>query len=606
MIDFTDIELANLRNNLRLVKSQVNAERLDVDFLVRQLDKLDDLLRRMAELQAHGSQARRFEALYNVSRVLGSSLDLQTVLDQVMDAIIQLTGAERGFLMLRDDDGGLAVKAARNLDQQTIGSDDFRYSRTVANQVIDSGTPILTTNATEDPRFAGTASIVAQSLRSIMASPLRVRGSVIGVAYVDSQATAGLFHETDLDALDAFSSQAAMALDNAMLFAATDEALSSRIDQLRQLRRVDLQLSETLDADRAKAITLEWACRLAGASGGYLGLVEGDTLHSVDSYGAVDHTIASLTETFPACHEVMQSGQTVNAGDTLLVPIRRETDVVGVVVLVNGQPFSEEQQDMVERVVARAAVSIENARLYAAVRAADKAKSEFVGIVAHDLKSPMTGIKGYADLMLMLGDLNEQQIEYLGHISNTVERMQILVSDLADISRIESGHFFMDEIKVSVEGVVQAVKDSVLPQITARNHQLVEDIVPGLPDLWVDYYRLLQVLINLISNAYKYTPDGGTITFRAYQDSDRVCFVVEDTGIGMSPEQIAKLGTKFWRADDQFTRSQPGTGLGFSITQSLVEQMGSRVEIESTVGQGSKFSFSVAIANASFPFTTFG
>jgi signal transduction histidine kinase len=606
MTNFTEIELANLRNNLRLVKSQVNAERLDGDFLVRQLDKLDDLLLRVAELQAQRSQAHRFEALYNVSRVLGSSLDLQTVLDQVMDAIIQLTGAERGFLMLRDDDGGLTVQAARNLDQQTIGSDDFRYSRTVANQVIDSGMPILTTNATEDPRFAGTASIVAQSLRSIMASPLRVRGSVIGVAYVDSQATAGLFHESDLDALDAFSSQAAMALDNAILFAATDEALSSRIDQLRQLRRVDLQLSETLDADRAKAITLEWACRLAGASGGYLGLVERDALHSVDSYGVVDRTITSLTETFPACHEVMRSGQTVNAGDTLLVPIRRETDVVGVVVLVDGQPFSEEQQDMVERVVARAAVSIENARLYAAVRDADKAKSEFVGIVAHDLKSPMTGIKGYADLMLMLGDLNEQQIEYLGHISNTVERMQILVSDLADISRIESGHFFMDEITVSVEGVVQAVKDSVLPQITAHNHQFVEDIVPGLPDLWVDYYRLLQILINLISNAYKYTPDGGTITFRAYQDGDRVCFVVEDTGIGMSAEQIAKLGTKFWRADDQFIRSQPGTGLGFSITQSLVEQMGSRVEIESTVGQGSKFSFSVAIANASFPFTTSG
>jgi signal transduction histidine kinase len=120
-------------------------------------------------------------------------------------------------------------------------------------------------------------------------------------------------------------------------------------------------------------------------------------------------------------------------------PILRERDSVGIVILKRGddQHFSDEQRDLVERVVARAAISIENARLYAAVRAADKAKSEFVGIVAHDLKSPMHGIKGYAQFMLMLGDLPESQVEYVEKISNTVERMEVLVSDLADISRIE-------------------------------------------------------------------------------------------------------------------------------------------------------------------------
>lgn len=288
------------------------------------------------------------------------------------------------------------------------------------------------------------------------------------------------------------------------------------------------------------------------------------------------------------------------SGEVLIVPVRREATPIGAVVLVREDrlKFTDEQKDLVERVIARAAVAIENARLYAAVRAADKAKSEFVGIVAHDLKAPMTSISGYADLTLLQGEnLTERQVEFLKKIGATVKRMEMLVSDLADISRIESGHFFMDETKVSVGDVVQAVVDSTLPQIKERRHRFVEDIAPDLPDMQVDYYRLLQVLTNLTSNAYKYTPDGGTITLRARRsDADRIEFSVQDTGIGLSAENVARMGTKFWRAEDDYTRSQPGTGLGFAITRSLVEQMGSGIKIDSELGKGSTFTFSVAIA----------
>jgi signal transduction histidine kinase len=174
--------------------------------------------------------------------------------------------------------------------------------------------------------------------------------------------------------------------------------------------------------------------------------------------------------------------------------------------------------------------------------------------------------------------------------------MEILVSDLADISRIESGHFFMNESHVKVDDIVQAVKDNTLPQIQERRHTFIEDIEPNLPEMWVDYYRLLQVLTNLVSNSYKYTPDGGTITLSAQRNGNRILFCVTDTGIGLSKEAIAKLGTKFWRAEDDYTRSQPGTGLGFAITKALVEQMGSQIEIESELGQGSRFAFTVAVA----------
>ncbi|NWG17463.1 MAG: GAF domain-containing protein [Chloroflexi bacterium] len=603
----TSQELTGVRQNLDLLRSQLQAGRIDSAFLTRQIESFASLLDRVeAEHRQHKKESR-FQALYDVSRLLGSSLDLQVVLDLVMDAIIQLTAAERGFLMLRDDDGGLTVKAARNLDQRTLSSEDFKYSRTIANQVLDGGKALLTTNAIEDPRFAGQASIVGQALRSIMAAPLRARGNVMGVVYVDNRMMAGLFNDDDLAALEMFAGQAAVALDNARLFSETDQELAERVEQLTQLRRIDRLLNETLDADKAMQITLEWACRLSGATGGHLGLVvEGDPprVKAAHHYGPVGYP-EYLEAAYPAVQDVMATRKpaATRTGDhgeraALVVPILRETRLLGVVVIENDsdKAFSPEQQDLIERMVGRAVVAMENGRLYAAVRAADRAKSEFVGIVAHDLKVPMTSIAGYADLTVMQGGLTERQQQFIGRIKDTVKRMEILVSDLSDISRIESGHFFMEETRVPVAEIVQAVRDGTLAQLESYHHHYVELIEPNLPDMRVDYYRLLQVLTNLVSNAYKYTPEGGTITLRAQQAQGRILFTVKDTGVGLTKEQIAKLGTKFWRAEDDFTRSRPGTGLGFAITRALVEQMGSQIHIESEVGKGSSFTFSVATA----------
>lgn len=606
MQSVSDQEIVNMRHNVNLLRSQIQAGRVDGTFLTRQIDKMASLLERVESEHKNRRKAGRFEGLYNVSRLIGSSLDLETVLDQVMDAIIQLTGAERGFLMLRDDDGQIDVKTARNLDQQTLSDDRFKYSRTIVNQVLDSAQAIVTTNAAEDPRFSGQASIVGQALRSIMATPLRARGQVIGVVYVDNRAIAGLFDEDDLAALETFAGQAAIALDNARLFSATDEALAERLEQLTQLRRIDLQLNETLNADKAMMITLEWACRLAQAPMGYMGLIEGipPTIRAVHSFGVnpLDTQLLNLANAYPEAIEVAQAGETRTITSAtyaphtvMIVPVHREAVVIGMVILLREGNFSAEEQDMVERVVARAAVAIENARLYAAVQAADLAKSEFVGTVAHDLKVPMTSILGYADLTLMSGDLSERQEDFLQKIRATVQRMEMLVSDLADISRIESGHFYMDVTDVYVTDIIQAVKDNTIIQIEQRGHHLVEETESNLPVLQVDYYRLLQVLTNLVSNAYKYTPNGGTITVRAIQRDSSVEFIVQDTGIGLSPEAVARLGEKFWRSDDAYTRSQPGTGLGFAITRSLVEQMGGRMRIESEPGQGSTFSFTIPI-----------
>jgi signal transduction histidine kinase len=608
-----DIAITSARQTLTLLRSQAQGQRVDFDYLEKRLGAVETLLGEISEQRKATVQQEKLVKLYEVSRVIGSSLDLQTVLDQVMDAIIQLTGAERGFLMLLDDDGRLNVRVARNFDQATLDSNAFALSRTVITKVLESGQAIVTTNAQEDPRFANQQSVVANALRSIMASPLRARGEIIGVTYVDNRVRTGLFSESDLDVLDAFAAQAAVAIDNARLFSATDEALAARIEELTMLQRVDRQLNETLDTAKAMSITLEWATRVCDAESATMGLVdsEGQTLRVVSHYG--DPDMLSQQTAIDLSHKLVrdvissQSPQFVQSEDNtpsiLVVPVRRENKVIGVIAMTpradaplednhRAETFSEDVVALVLRMADRAAIAIENARLYDAVRAANNAKSEFVSLVAHELKVPMTSIQGYADLMAMAGSMNERQEQFVNTIKNSVNKMKILVSDLTDISRIESGHLRVEMDSVNVNEAISSAIEGTQTEFEKRTHKFTSEIPDKLPLIQADKERLVQVLLNLLSNAYKYTPDGGTITLRVEPRKDQVAISVKDSGVGMSPEQLAKLGTKFWRADNGL--QQAGTGLGFAITRNLIELMNATLDIQSEPGKGSTFTVGFA------------
>lgn len=596
--------LSNARQNVTLLRSQAQAQRIDPAYLDQRLAALDDLLGEVSEAFQESVDQRRLVALYEVSRAIGSSLNLQTVLDQVMDAIILLTDAERGFLMLLDDDGKLAVRVARNLDQETLESGEFAVSRTITRQVVNTGRPVVTTNAQTDPRYAGQASIVAHALRSIMASPLRARGNIIGVVYVDNRIRTVMFSEKDLEVLDAFAAQAAVAIDNARLYGDKDQALRDRVEELTMLQWIDRQLNETLDTAHAMDLTLEWSSRLCTAESASLGLLDeqGGVVRLAAHYGAQDEFSdqAALPLSHPLIGQVYETQEAAlqfsppdaqPARTVLCVPIRRESNVIGVVMLTAGRSdaFDEDAQALVSRLADRAAIAIENGRLYDAVQAANRAKSEFVSLVAHELKVPMTSISGYADLLAVAGDVNEQQRTFVQTIKNNVNRMTVLVSDLTDISRIESGQLKVTIAAVDVLAAIAEAKDSVAHQIVARNHTLVEDLPGALPPVAGDRSRVVQVLVNLLSNAYKYTPDGGTITLQAARHNDHVSMSVMDTGVGMTPEQVAQLGTKFWRADHDHVTRQPGTGLGLAITRNLLALMGGDLGVHSVPGEGSTF-----------------
>ena len=486
-----NLSLINARQNITVLRSQAQARNVDPGYLDERLAALDQLLDEVATSHRNSIHQKRLGVLYEVSQVIGSSLDLETVLNQVMDAIIQLTEAERGFLMLMDDDGKLQVRIARNFDQETLESGEFSVSGTITRQVVNTGEPVVTTNAQTDPVTPGRPASSTHALRSIMASPLRARGNIIGVVYVDNRIRTGIFSEKDLEVLDAFAAQAAVAIDNARLYSAKDQALADRVEELTMLQWIDRQLNETLDTAHAMQITLEWSARLCKAESGNLGLYDPalEAVRLVAHWGEPDDfsDTQELPLTHPLIGQVFESEEAAlqitppgvePARTVLCVPIRRENSVIGVVTLVavRADAFDEDAQALVSRLADRAAIAIENSRLYDAVQAANRAKSEFVSVVAHELKVPMTSISGYADLLPIVGSVNDQQVKFLETIKNNVQRMTVLVSDLNDISRIESGQLYIELGEVDLKTVIAEAKDGVMRQIEERRHRLVEQI----------------------------------------------------------------------------------------------------------------------------------
>lgn len=179
-------------------------------------------------------ELKNMRALADISQVVNSSLELAEVLRIVMDTIIRLTGAERGFLMLRGDDGILTTRIARNWEQESLDSSEFAISRTVIDRVVNDAQPVLTTNAQEDPRFGRQESIIAYNLRSILCVPLKARGAVTGVIYTDNRIRTGLFTEVERDLLVAFSNQAAIAIENARLF----ESVRRTLEEVTELKNL--------------------------------------------------------------------------------------------------------------------------------------------------------------------------------------------------------------------------------------------------------------------------------------------------------------------------------------------------------------------------------
>jgi PAS domain S-box-containing protein len=294
-LDQQILAISKLAGQLRSSLQTVRAS-LPVDTLER-LSSLENLLYQVSkQVNAVEEERRKLLALASTTQAVNSSLELDEVLQLVMDTIIRLTEAERGFLMLRDMQGEMVTRVARNWEKESINPGEFAISRTIIQRVIDSGDPVLTTNAQEDPRFGGQQSIVAYNLRSILCVPLKAKTEIIGVIYADNRIRTGIFKEAERDLLTVFANQAAIAIENARLFASVRRTLAEVTELKNLMDNIFASIaSGVLTADVQEEITL---CNRAAESilGQSIAELVGQQLDAALPYELQAH-LASVRET---------------------------------------------------------------------------------------------------------------------------------------------------------------------------------------------------------------------------------------------------------------------------------------------------------------------
>jgi len=607
--------------------ASVTYTRAQLDLLQAIADQTVGAIVKARLLQETQQRAYQLTTLNEITRQLTSTLEQEPLLQYILENSVNILNCEAGTLFLMDEQTGelefrvTVGPVAGNLLGQRIPAGSG-----IVGRAVQTRSPVIENDGQRSSvRFDAADKQTGFISRSLLAVPMQIKDRVLGVIEVINRKDGLPFVMDDQNLLTAFAGQAAVAIENARLLALTDQELSARVEELSIMGRIVRELNASLEVDRAMRITLEWAMRQSGAEAGLIGMLEEDELRVMAQDGYDDllaePSAARNALAFPAVRAAIQSGQPSqvslllgsenrgiihNAHTQIIVPIRREAGVIGLILL---ETMSDSQGNLgfLNRLSDNAAIAIYNAQLYDEIQRANNSKSEFVSLVAHELKNPMTSIKGYSELLASgtVGQINEMQSNFLGTIRSNVERMSALVSDLNDQAKIEAGRLRLDFAPVDLRDVVEDVIRSTKRQVEEK-HQEVELAMPTeLPKVWADRIRVGQILTNLVSNANKYTQEGGRIVVNAalsanHWDSEGAKQVVhlwvQDNGIGISAEDQTKIFVKFFRSDDMKARESPGTGLGLNITKSLVEMQGGRIWFESEFRKGTAFHFTVPIA----------
>jgi len=550
------------------------------------------------QISASEEQAR-LAALYRVGQVLGTSLDLDEVLNHVMDAAIRLTRAERGFLILGKPGGEyLDVKISRNVGKDILTETEYKFSHTVIQAVFSSGEGVLTSNAQEDPRFAGHDSVASFDLRSILCVPLQVRGAVMGVVYVDNRTQAGRFTEDDLYLLNTFAAQAASAISNAQQYTQTNKVLTERVNELEELVRFSRVVHTRNSLPAVLDDICQWVLSGTRAEQTWAAVfdTEGETpaLLRVISGPEAGTTFpisspliaATLEGSTPHLYE-----PTATAPARLVVPLLDETKVVGVLVAESQTAFTAEELNFLTRLTNLAAGAIGKIDLLGQVQEFKAERAKFVSTVSHELRLPMTSIMGYTDLLKQgaMGAVNENQLNFLNVIRENVGRMARLVSDLSDIYKAEGGRLHIDVAPVSLLQVVKNASEPLESQLGVRGQKL-EILVPEeLPAVKADPKRAAQMVQYLLENASLYSPEGAPIEARASMVNGSARLMIVDRGIGIAPEDQTQMFTQFFRSEDEAVREHKGWGLSLCVVKSLSKLMDGEVGYETEPGSGSTF-----------------
>lgn len=536
----------------------------------------------------------RVEVLFRITSELSSSLDLDRVLNRALELVVDAVGAPHGSVLLLDQQSDQLILRALKGPASHLPPGGrptaFRRNEGLSGWVATNRQPIIVPDLWQDERWLQVGDNVRE-FRSGLVAPLQVGEDVLGAIMV-LHSQLNYFTEQHLRLVTAAATQVATAINNAELYRYIREQAELLGSMLR---------AQQIESSKSQAIleSIADGVMVTEADGHVILFnIAAERILGVKRDEALGRTIEDMLGLYAAAGPLW-----VNALREwhTSAEARRRTPVLSQRI-----EFKAERR-YVNVTVAPVTMSDEYLGSVSVFRditrevEADRAKTDFVSTVSHELRTPMTSIKGYADLMLLgaAGPVSETQSRFLNVIKSNADRLSILVNDLLDISRIESGRVKLDIRPLSIESVIEQVATSLRGRIEEKNLTLRLSLPEEeLPRVYGDRDRVIQILTNLVSNAYQYTPGGGTITVRAHVVDGMVQVDVSDTGIGIAPENQPKVFERFFRVDDPNVQEFPGTGLGLAIVKSLIEMHEGRIWLESEVNKGTTFSFTLRLADA--------
>jgi len=486
---------------------------------------------------------RELDTLVTIGKRVTGQLDLTQVLSQVVQAAVEVTGAESGSLMLVEPGTGELYQVASTGEAQDAGAElRLPVADSLAGRVVQTQQPLVL--AGDELQKIKTSYL----FRALAYVPLLLKNRVIGVLGVSTRQEVRPFERHAVQLLGVLADFAAIAIENARLYAATEKER----DTLNTILRDTEDSIIVVDNDGKVLFVNPAACRTFNLS-------------------------ASRTQGRPLA-EVIDHREVVELFDKEARSGRgRRTEIA----LSDGRYLHA--QLTIVRGVGRVVVMQDITHL----KELDRIKSEFVTTVSHDLRSPLTSILGYIELVRRSGPLNAQQQLFLDRIVSSVQTITALISDLLELGKIEAG-FDEDREPVPLAKVFREAIETLRPSWEAKCHTVQVRLPDDVPPVLGNPLRLRQVANNLLENAIKYTPDGGQIRVMLETEGDFQVLRVSDTGIGIAPKDLPYIFDKFYRTDEAIEHYD-GTGLGLSIVKGIVERHNGRIWVDSQVGQGTTF-----------------
>lgn len=520
---------------------------------------------------------QQWHYLLEVTRALASSLDLRKVLQLILRSAVEILDGQIGLLAMRTRKGHLHVVATYGLSRHHLPRfrpllEDIPYYRTEEGWHL-SRRDILN-------RLHLVAKATGLNLRQVVALPLTFEKDFLGVIYIFRTSERPFTMEEEY-LLHTFADHAAIAMRNAQLYT----ALQMERNRLRTIIENSADGIMILDAECRVEVVNKALSRMTGWS-------------PEEAKGKPGNAVLHLENaTGP------DPCQLLAKGERLQEPITREGDIVRpghprLTVLATYTPLLDEEGELQYIIV--------NVNDITRFREAEEMKSTFISVISHELKTPVALIKGYAATLRREDvEWDEETIrEGLAIIEEEADRLTTLIDNLLDASRIQAGGLKLQFEEVHLPELIQDLAERFQAQTKA--HTLVVDVPEDLPPVWADPERVRQILSNLVSNAIKYSPHGGTIRIGAWHEEDHVTVYVADQGIGIPEEEVPHIFDRFYRVDSSLRRRTQGAGLGLYLAKALVEAHGGRIWVHSKPGKGATFFFTLPIATgeASQPETT--